>query len=59
VTTYRVEFNVEIPDDVDENDVVKFMEFELGAVGSLSAGNALSNKDLGSLEVTNLYVWLY
>lgn len=56
---YRIEFEVEIPDGVSESDIEDFMEFELGAICSLSGDNELCNKDLGSLDVTDVSVWRY
>lgn len=54
---YEVRFFVEVPGDVDQSDIQEFIEFELGERAVLKAGNALSNRDIESLNVTDVTVY--
>lgn len=56
MTTYRVSFYVEVPDDVPVDDVESFMKFELGQVAYMSGSNALADKELSSLHVSGVDV---
>lgn len=58
MTTYRVEFDVEIPGEPpDERDLEAFMRFELGETGSFDPrGGPLARKDLASFDVRHVYV---
>lgn len=54
---YEVRFFVEVPEDVDQADIQEFIEFELGERAVLKAGNALSSRDIESLNVTDVTVY--
>lgn len=55
MTTYQVRFDVEVPDDVPLEDLEAFLRFELGEAASMSVTNALADKDLQSLSVSNVW----
>lgn len=57
MTTYQVRFEVEMPDEAPQDQVQKFIEFELGACGSLRIDcESLQNTDLQSCSVSNVRV---
>ena len=53
---YEFRATIEVPDGMPEDDVERFLAFELGLRGELSGTNALANSDIHSLNVTNLWV---
>lgn len=54
--TYTVRFEIEVPDGIPEEDLEAFLRFELGERASLSGDNALADKDLHSLNVSDVWV---
>ena len=55
MATYRVSFEVEMPDDAPEEEVQKFVEFEIGARASLRVDcESLQRIDLQSCNVSNV-----
>ncbi len=56
MTTYRVQFEVEIPGDPPVDDIEAFLRFELGEVASMSGDNALADRDLRSFAVSGVCV---
>jgi hypothetical protein len=56
MATYRVSFEVDMPDDAPEDEVQKFIEFEIGARGSLRIDcESLRHTDLQSRDVKNVW----
>ncbi len=47
--TITVTFDVDVPRDSKEEDIQKWLEFELGANGELSLDNPLSNEDISAI----------
>ena len=57
MTTYTVEFKVDIPGDVPEDELAAFISFELGERGHVYiSAHALASKDLRSFEVRDVRV---
>ncbi|MEW6691579.1 MAG: hypothetical protein AB1340_01940 [Pseudomonadota bacterium] len=42
----RVEFSVQVPDKVTDDQIEEWVEFELGVLGGMSGDNPLSDRDL-------------
>ena len=43
---YSIEFDIEIPDGVDEDDVIEWIRFELNDNGSMANSNPLSRDSI-------------
>ena len=54
--TYRVTFEVEIPEPATEREAEEFIRFYLGDRGDMSAENPLADTDLQSCEVKYVIV---
>ena len=51
--TYEVTFQIDIKEDVSQSQVEEWVEFEIGASGSMSMDNPLS---LDSLDAHNVII---
>ena len=54
---YKIKFEIDVPDDVPQSDVIDWVRFELGEIGSLTRDNKMSNFDLQSLPCLVEYAW--
>jgi len=52
MTKYKIECEVEVPDDVSEDDVYEWARFELKENGSLDVSNPLCHTELEALSLT-------
>ena len=52
MASYRVSFEIEVPDGIPAHELETFLRFELGEIGSVKLENeTLRNSDLESFKV--------
>ena len=56
MTTYRVTFEVEIPDAATDDEADEFIRFGIGARGDMDMNNPLADTDLQSCVVHGVSV---
>jgi hypothetical protein len=58
MTTYQVEFEISVPDEVQERDLEAFMRFELGESCSWTPAPESPLRKLGLESMKTRYVWV-